>query len=373
MEEFVFYNGKKLRKGYTTGSCAAAAATAAAMALYKDEQPEAVQIQLPNQSSLMIPIAELKPEADSWVALVEKDGGDDADATDGMLIGVKVTRQATNEISLEGGIGIGRVTEVGLPIPVGEAAINPVPRKMIAEAVREVIGPDCGAQVEVFAPKGEEISKQTMNSRLGILGGISILGTSGIVTPMSEEGWKQAISMELAMKKEQGYRNIILCPGNYGEDFVVNTLGLSLDQVVSMSNFVGYVLKEVQRLEFEKVLLVGHLGKLIKVSAGIFSTHSKDADARTEILLANLALLGMPLTSLQEIEQCNTTEAAGEIIAKEGYQQVYQIIVDKIKQRSQLLLKYRKPEPEIEAVIFSSQRGYLASTQPLKQLTEDWR
>lgn len=373
MEDFVFYNGKKLRKGYTTGSCAAAAATAAAMALFKNKQLEAVQIQLPNQSSLMIPITQLKSEGESWVAFVEKDGGDDADATDGMLIGVKVTKQSTPKITLDGGKGIGRVTEVGLPISVGEAAINPVPRKMITEAVRKVIGPDCGAQVEVFAPDGEEIAKQTMNSRLGIIGGISILGTSGIVTPMSEEGWKQAISLELSMKKEQGYRKIVLCPGNYGEDFVVNTLKLSLDQVVSMSNFVGYVLKEVQRLGFEKVLMVGHLGKLIKVSAGIFSTHSKDADARTEILIANLALLGMPRACLQEIEQCNTTEAAGTIIAREGYESVYQVMVDKIKQRSQLLLKYRKPEPEIEVVIFSSQRGYLASTQPLKQLTEEWR
>ncbi|MBO1308009.1 cobalt-precorrin-5B (C(1))-methyltransferase [Enterococcus sp. 669A] len=373
MEEFVFYNGKKLRKGYTTGSCATAAATAAALYLVKDQQHEDVQIKLPNESMLTIPIASLELKADSCVAFVEKDGGDDADATDGMLIGVEISRNDTPEIKIDGGEGVGRVTEVGLQIPVGEAAINPVPRKMIAESVRKVIGPEQGALVKVFAPKGVEIAQQTMNSRLGIIGGISILGTSGIVTPMSEEGWKQAISVELEMKKQQGYKKIILCPGNYGEDFAVKELKLKAEQIVSMSNFVGYVLKEVQRLAFEEVLMVGHLGKLIKVSAGIFSTHSKDADARTEILIANLALLGMPVPQLQEIQACNTTEAAGEIIERYGYEGVYQVIADKIKQRSQDLLKYRKPETRIEVVIFSSQRGYLASTQPLAQVMEEWQ
>ncbi|MGM0216208.1 cobalt-precorrin-5B (C(1))-methyltransferase CbiD [Enterococcus sp. AZ109] len=373
MEEFVFYNGKKLRKGYTTGSCAAAAATAAALYLFRGQPLEDVQIKLPNEAMLTIPIAGLELQTDRCIAYVEKDGGDDADATDGMLIGVEIRCNNTSEIKIDGGEGIGRVTEVGLQIPVGEAAINPVPRQMITESVRQVIGSEKGALVTVFAPTGAEIAKQTMNSRLGIIGGISILGTSGIVTPMSEEGWKQAISVELAMKKQQGYKKIILCPGNYGEDFAVKELQLKADQIVSMSNFVGYVLKEVQRLAFDEVLMVGHLGKLIKVSAGIFSTHSKDADARTEILIANLALLGMPVNQLQEIQACNTTEAAGEIIANYGYEEVYQMIADKIKKRSQDLLKYRKPETQIEVVIFSSQRGYLASTQPLAQIMEEWQ
>lgn len=372
MEEFVFYNGKKLRKGYTTGSCAAAAATAAALDLFKNQQSEEVQIQLPNQGKLTIPINLLERGEASCQAFVTKDGGDDADATDGMQIGVEVAFSADKEIEIDGGIGIGRVTQAGLQIPVGQAAINPVPRKMIEEAVRGIIGPDKGAKVEVFAPEGEEIAKQTMNRRLGVLGGISIIGTSGIVTPMSEEGWKQSISVELEMKQKQGYKEIVLCPGNYGEDFAVNEMKLNANQIVSMSNFVGYVLKEVQRLGFEKVLMVGHLGKLIKVSAGIFSTHSKDADARAEVLIANLALMGMPMETLKEIQDCITTEAAGEIISREGYEAVYQEIADKIKQRSEGLLKYRKSEPEIDVVLFSSQRGYLASTKPLEKLLEEW-
>lgn len=373
MEEFVFYNGKKLRKGYTTGSCATAAATAATAFLFDEEAFEEIQIELPNKENLLIPIAGLEATEDGCQAFVVKDGGDDVDATDGMMIGVKVVKTSGHQIIIDGGSGIGRVTEVGLQIPVGEAAINPVPRKMIEESVRKIIGPKQGAEITVFAPEGEAIANQTMNRRLGILGGISILGTTGIVTPMSEEGWKQSISLELEMKKSQGHRSVILCPGNYGEDFVLNTLKLSSDRIVSMSNFVGYVLKEVQRLEFEKVLMVGHLGKLIKVSAGIFSTHSKDADARTEILIANLALLGMSVAQLKEIQKCLTTEAAGEIIVDAGYEAVYQVIADKVKQRSEDLLKYRKHEPRIEVVLFSSQRGFLASTLPLALLKEEWR
>ncbi|MBO0452137.1 MULTISPECIES: cobalt-precorrin-5B (C(1))-methyltransferase CbiD [Enterococcus] len=373
MEEFIFFNGKKLRKGYTTGSCATAAATAAAGLLFNNEAHENIQIELPNTEKLTIPIASLEMKEDTCEAFVVKDGGDDVDATDGMLIGAKLSKNATKQIIIDGGTGIGRVTEVGLQIPVGEAAINPVPRGMIEEAVRKIIGPEQGAKVVIFAPEGASIANQTMNRRLGIIGGISILGTTGIVTPMSEEGWKKSISLELEMKKSQGYRSVILCPGNYGEDFVLKTLKFGEDKIVSMSNFVGYVLKEVQRLEFEKVLMVGHLGKLIKVSAGIFSTHSKDADARAEILIANLALLGMSVEQLKKIQGCLTTEAAGDIIADAGYEKVYPIIAKKIKYRSESLLKYRKHQPIIEVVLFSSQRGYLASTKPIEVLKEEWK
>ncbi|MDH6363386.1 cobalt-precorrin-5B (C1)-methyltransferase [Enterococcus sp. PF1-24] len=370
-EDFVFYNGKKLRKGYTTGSCSTAAATAAAIKLFTGEELSEVKIQLPNETSLMIPIESIIARDDCVVAFVKKDGGDDVDATDGMLIGVEVKRRSKDQqIIIDGGQGIGRVTQVGLPTAVGEAAINPVPRKMIAQAVRQVIGEEQGALVTVFAPDGEKIAKQTMNSRLGIIGGISILGTSGIVTPMSEEGWKQAISIELEMKRKQGYRKIILCPGNYGEDFAVNELKLSPDYIVSMSNFVGYVLKEVQRLAFEEILLVGHLGKLVKVAGGIFSTHSKDADARMEILIANLALMGAPLSLLQAIEKCTTTEAATDLIEEANYQGVYQILADKIQQRSHQMLKYRDFLPQIDVVLFSSTKGYLAATKTVATLKE---
>lgn len=374
MEEFVYVNGKKMRKGYTTGSCATAASVAAAHLLLTEEECEEVCVVSPVDREIRIPIESIeRVDAKTAIVAVKKDGGDDADATHGMLIYSKVTLREDNCITIEGGEGVGRVTQEGLLVDVGKPAINPKPRKMIEDNVRKIIGETNGADVIIFAPEGYEVAKQTMNRNLGIIGGISILGTTGIVTPMSEDSWKAAISIELEMKKKQGFKKIILSPGNYGEDFALNKMSLNQDYIVSMSNFVGYVLKEVQRIGFEEVLMIGHLGKLVKVSAGIFSTHSKDADARAEILVANLALMGMPVADLERVSKCNTTEAAGDIISETGYEAVYQVIADKIKFRSEKLLKYREPKVKAEVVLFSSKTGLLASTKPIKELMEEWR
>ncbi len=374
MEEFVYVNGKKMRKGYTTGSCATAASVAATHLLLNNEECEEVVVLSPVDKEIRIPIESLERVDDKTaIVAVKKNGGDDADATHGMLIYSKVTLRDDSEVTIEGGEGIGRVTQEGLLVPIGKPAINPKPRKMIGDNVRKLLGETGGADVLIFAPEGYEIAKQTMNRNLGIIGGISILGTTGIVTPMSEDSWKAAISIELEMKKKQGFERIVLSPGNYGEDFAVNKMAIDEKKIVSMSNFVGYVLKEVQRIGFEEVLMIGHLGKLIKVSAGIFSTHSKDADARAEILVANLALMGMPIPDLERVSKCLTTEAAGDIISETGYEGVYKIIADKIKFRSEKLLKYRDPKVKVDVVIFSSKTGLLSSTKPIKELMEEWK
>ncbi len=374
MEEFVYVNGKKLKKGYTTGSCATAASVAAAHLLLNSEECEEVVVISPVDKEIRIPIVSLKrTDEKTAIAAVRKNGGDDADATHGMLIYSKVVLREDSEITIEGGEGIGRVTQEGLLVPIGQPAINPKPRKMIQDNVRKIIGDNLGADIQIFAPEGYEIAKQTMNRNLGIIGGISILGTTGIVTPMSEDSWKAAISIELEMKKKQGFERIVLSPGNYGEDFAVNKMMIDEKKIVSMSNFVGYVLKEVQRIGFKEVLMIGHLGKLIKVSAGIFSTHSKDADARAEILVANLALMGMSVPDLERISNCLTTEAAGDIISEMGYEGVYKIIADKIKYRSEKLLKFREPKVKVDVVIFSSKTGLLSSTKSIKELMEEWQ
>ena len=276
------------------------------------------------------------------------------------------------EIEIDGGQGVGRVTEKGLACDVGMAAINPTPRRMIEQHVREIIGPNCGARVIISVPGGEETAKLTYNSRLGIVGGISILGTTGIVNPMSEDSWKASITIELTMLYNQGHRSVVLVPGNYGEDFATNTVGIPAGRIVNMSNFVGHVLKEVQRIGFTKVLMIGHMGKFVKVAAGIFSTHSKDSDARMETLVANLALMGAPMELLEKVDKCLTTEAAGTAIKEFSYEGVYQVLADKIKARSERLLRYRKPEVSIEVVVFGTEEGYLASTQPLEQIKEEW-
>lgn len=373
MKDYVYHEGKKLRKGYTTGTCAAAAAKAAAAMVVKQEKIAGVSVVTANGTCLQIPVEKQEFDQQAAIAAVQKDGGDDIDATHGMWIYAKVTLNTGGEIRLDGGQGIGRVTQKGISVPVGEAAINPVPRKMIAAAVREELGTKLGADVIIFAPEGEERAERTMNSRLGIIGGISILGTTGIVTPMSDEGWKRSLSMELEMKKAQGFRKVILVPGNYGERFVEEQLGIDGKYVVSMSNFVGYMLKETQRLAFEEVLMVGHFGKLIKVSAGIFNTYSKDADARAEILVANLALAGAPVPLLKRIAACPTTDAAGEIMTAEGYSEVFQIITDKVKKRAEDFLKFSKPFVDINVVTFSTESGLLAATCDLSAIKEAWQ
>lgn len=373
MEEFVSYNGKKLRKGYTTGSCATAATIAAVKMLLHQKAVDQVKLIPPAGVELVIPIHNVQFNAQEASCSVIKDGGDDADATHGLHIYSTVRWREDGKIKIDGGEGVGRVTEEGLAVAVGEAAINPTPRKMIETEVNKLLKEGQGVDIIISAPGGEDVALGTMNPRLGIMGGISILGTSGIVTPMSEEGWKQAISIEMEQKQKLGFKQIILTPGNYGEDFILERTKLNEKYMVQMSNFVGYVLLEAMRLQFEKVLLVGHLGKFIKIAGGIFSTHSKDADARNEIMIANLALLGAPLGLLQEVEKALTTEKQAQLVIEAGYSQVYQRIVEKIKERVLKLYQFRAPDIEVEVITFLTKHDVVVSTKALKELEKEWQ
>lgn len=371
-QDYVYYNGKRLRKGYTTGTTATAASVAALKILLSQEPLEEISVNAANGQTAEFHLESVEFDQDKATVGIKKDGGDDQDATHGMIVYSTVNLRDDDQLTLDGGKGIGRVTKKGLANPPGMAAINPVPRKVIKQAVREVLGKDRGADVVISAPEGVDIAKLTYNPKLGIVGGVSILGTSGIVTPMSEESWKHSISIEMNIHRERGDEDIILTPGNYGEDFTKNVLQLPMDKQVQMSNFVGYVLHEVQRLGFKRCLMVGDLGKFIKVAGGIFSTHSKDADARAEIMVANLALLEAPQQLINDVYNSLTTISMVDYIDKAGYQKVYQQIVDRIKYRSEKLLAHRKPEVAIDAVIFSGQK-FLAATDDLDHLKESWR
>ena len=373
MDDYAYVNGKKLRKGFTTGTCATAATAAAISMILNQDIEEKVTVSTANGVEVTMDIKDPSFGELTASAAVEKDGGDDADATHGLLIYSTVTLiPDSNDIEIDGGEGVGRVTQKGLKCDVGMAAINPTPRAMIEKTARQLLGPNCGAKIIISVPGGEETAKLTYNSRLGIVGGISILGTTGIVNPMSEESWKASITIELTMLYNQGYRSVVLAPGNYGEDFATNVLGIPPHRIVNMSNFVGHVLKEVQRIGFTRVLMVGNMGKFVKVAGGIFSTHSKDSDARMEIIMANLALLGAPVELLEKVDQCITTDAAGTLIEEYHYEEVYQVLVDKMKFRSERLLRNRKPEVSIDVVTFGTEAGYLASTQTLEEIAEEW-
>ncbi len=372
-DDYVYYNGRKLRKGYTTGTTATGATVAAIKALIDQQEQVAVSVLAANGQSVTFEVAHCSFDRQKATAAIKKDGGDDQDATDGMLIYATVSKRSDHQITLDGGQGIGRVTQEGLANQPGMPAINPTPRKMIKQSARQVLGPKRGVDIVISAPEGERVAKLTYNPKLGIVGGISILGTSGIVTPMSEESWKHSISIEMNIHRKRGEDSIILTPGEYGEDFVKDEMGLSADRVVQMSNFVGYVLKEAQRLEFKRVLLVGDLGKMIKVAGGIFSTHSKDADARAEIMVANLALMGAPTDFLRQVYDCITTIAMTKLINEAGYQGVFQMIVDKIKKRADKLLAHHGKPVEVEAVIFSRSIGFLGASKPLAKIEAEWQ
>ncbi|MCE9885263.1 cobalt-precorrin-5B (C(1))-methyltransferase CbiD [Obesumbacterium proteus] len=369
----LWHNGKSYRKGYTTGSCATAAAKVAALMVLRQQVINQVSIVTPSGVTLRLNVEQPLICGQQASAAIRKDGGDDVDATHGMLIFAQLTLNDSGSISIVGGEGVGTVTRKGIGLPVGSSAINRTPLHTIEEAVREVIGPERGAEIVIFAPEGEERAQKTYNGRLGILGGISIIGTTGIVTPMSEESWKRSLALELEMKRAQGITSVILVPGNHGERFVQEQMQLNGDRVVTMSNFVGYMLQEAQRLGFHRVVLVGHLGKLIKVAAGIFHTHSHIADGRMETLVTRLALMGAPRELLQAVFECSTTEAAMELIEQQGWQAVYNDIAQAICARINQMLRFAVQPLQCDAVLFSFDNIVLGSSRPVNDIVADLR
>ena len=371
MEEYVYIDGKKYRRGYTTGSCATAAAKAAAHMLLTKNSIETVNIDTPKGIPLSLKVENIDINDKYAECSIQKDGGDDIDATHKMYIYARVEFIDSKEIIITGGTGVGKVTKKGLGIEIGESAINKTPRDMINSEVRKVIGENKGVKVTIFAPEGEIVAKKTFNPRLGIVGGISIIGTTGIVEPMSDEGWKKSLSIELEMKKAQGMDKIILVPGNHGEMFIKETLGIDMKYVVRTSNFIGYMLKEAQRIGFKKILMAGHLGKYVKIAGGIFNTHSKVADARNEILLANLALMNAPFELIKKVDECLTTEEFIEILDSneyEKYKEIYNILSNKCKQRIDIHLN--DEEIDVEVMIFSMEKELLGESSNASDFKE---
>ena len=372
-DDKIWHKGKAYRKGYTTGSCATAAAKVAALMILRQQIIHQISIVTPSGVTLQLNVEEPLIHGQQATAAIRKDGGDDVDATHGMLIFAQVTMRHDANISISGGTGIGRVTQKGIGLPLGHAAINKTPLQTIEAAVRDVLGPQRGADVVIFAPEGEDRALKTFNGRLGIEGGISIIGTTGIVTPMSEESWKRSLAIELEQKRANGFEKVILVPGNHGERFVTEQLKADANLVVTMSNFVGYMLQEAERLAFRHVVLVGHLGKLIKVAAGIFHTHSHIADGRMETLVTHLALAGAPNELLQQVYHCLTTEAAMDLIAQACYESVYDAIATRIVERVQQMLRYSPNPFSCDVVLFSLDNQPLGSNRTIADIAEDLR
>ncbi|MEG0370880.1 MAG: cobalt-precorrin-5B (C(1))-methyltransferase CbiD, partial [Clostridium sp.] len=361
--KYIYKNNKKLRMGYTTGSCAAAATKAATIMLISGKKLENISIITPKGIKLNLNIHDIDINKDFVSCGVKKDSGDDPDVTNGLLIYAKVSKSGKTGINISGGEGVGRVTKKGLECSVGEAAINKVPRSMIEYEVKSIID-ECeyklGVDVEIYVPGGEEIAKRTFNKRLGIIGGISILGTSGIVEPMSEKALIDSFKLEMRILYEEGFRYIILTPGNYGQTFVKDNYNIDEKYIVKVSNFIGEALDYAKELNFNGILIIGHMGKFIKLAGGIMNTHSKYADCRMEIIAANAALEGAGIDVINNIMQCITTDEAIEWLDSID---IRQKVMNRVINKIDFYINNRVYESvNLGAVMFSNIYGVLCST-----------
>ena len=362
---------KSLRSGVTTGASAAAAAQAAVIRLFKGEEIRAARIVNSRGQEIIVPIKHVSVHQGYVEAVVVKDGGDDPDVTDGLDISVSVSVSA-KDIVLIGGTGVGIVTKPGLQVPVGDSAINPVPRQMIIDAVREFIPGGTGVKITVSVPGGEEVAKKTLNPKLGIVGGISILGTTGIVEPMSEEAFKRSLVSQVSMARCYGFSTVCLTPGRLGERWSSEKIGIPAEAVVQISNFVGYMLKECVAQGVKKVILTGHHSKLTKVAAGNFHTHNKVSDARLETLAAYAGLLGASPLVIGEILNCITSEGALEILREHGLMEVMPLIAAKAAQRA---MNHVFDEIQVGVVMFTMAGDILAVDDNAVQIGREmnWR
>ena len=394
-----------MRYGFTTGSCAAAAAKAAAYMLLSGRQKNTITIETPKGIPYTADILEITRGEKAVRCAVRKDGGDDPDITSGTLIFAEVSltehkgAQATNDflqgqtlqsdandvvpvtdrntknvneedtrIRIDGGIGVGRVTKPGLDQPVGNAAINHVPREMITKEVLEVcklLDYRGSLYVEISAPEGEEIAKQTFNPRLGIVGGISILGTSGIVEPMSNQALLDTIRVELNQRRAEGFDYVAVAPGNYGLDFMKKAYHYDLDRSVKCSNFIGATIDMAVECGFTRMLLTGHIGKLIKVAGGIMNTHSKEGDCRMELLAAFAIHEGAGADVATRILDCVATEEAVRLLREAGKQQE---VMDYAMERIMFYLNKRAGgRMQIDCIMYDNAFGELAKSKEADQ------
>lgn len=391
---------KELAKGFTTGTCAQAATKAAMQMLFTGEKVEYVQVELPQGEKLQLDIMDIQRgykngqerdgkrvagnEASNLEytdrelpvmvsCAVKKNSGDDPDITNGVLVYSKVRFSDTGGIHIDGGNGVGRVMKPGLNQPVGEAAINRVPRQMIRKEVEEAceeVGYTGGIDVEISIPEGVRLAKETFNPRLGIEGGLSILGTTGIVNPMSEQALIDTIEVEMKVCLAEKYRYLIVAPGNYGLDFLKEQYSIEENDVVKCSNYIGQTIDMAVEQDCKGVLLVGHIGKLIKVSGGIMNTHSRWADCRMDLFATAALRAGIAGEKAVEFLDCVTTDDALEKCSMEERTR----IMEQIMMRMEEYLNYRgKGEIQVGAVTFSNVYGILGKTWQAEELIEKFR
>ena len=378
-----------MRYGFTTGSCAAAAAKAAAYMLFSGKIKEKITIQTPKGIPFHAQIVDIQRSESCVSCGVVKDGGDDPDITTGTIIYASVSVESGEEaasvdlsqqqkkdglpiIYIDGGLGVGRVTKPGLDQPVGNAAINHVPREMIEREVRQVcelLDYQDKLWIEISAPAGVELAEKTFNPRLGIVGGISILGTSGIVEPMSSQALLDTIYVELRQKYAMGKDIVAVSPGNYGLDYMKRAYDFDLDTSVKCSNYIGQTIDMACDIGFHKMLLTGHIGKLVKVAGGIMNTHSKEGDCRMEILVAAAVRQHVPVECLEAILDCVTTKEAVRILNTCGKKDA--VMSDLVEKIMFYLNKRGAGKIQIEVILYSNEFGELGKSTHAKQYLDE--
>lgn len=354
-----------MRYGFTTGSCAAAAAKAATYMLLTGKEKATITIETPKGIPFHAQIEEIYREETQVSCGVRKDGGDDPDVTTGALICATVSFGGDNHgIHIDGGIGVGRVTKRGLDQPVGNAAINQVPRKMIEKEVLEVCSvADFKGEllVTISVPDGEMIAEKTFNPRLGIQGGISILGTSGIVEPMSTQALLDTIQVELNMKQAEGLEVIGISPGNYGLDFMQKTYHYDLNNSVKCSNYIGDTIDMAAKTGFKGILLTGHIGKLIKLTGGMMNTHSKEGDCRMELMAAMGIRAGITSDTARAVLDCVATQGAIEILHEAHLLEATMKII--MEKACFYLEKRASGRLQIECIMYDNEYGELVKSK----------
>ncbi|MCD8217463.1 MAG: cobalt-precorrin-5B (C(1))-methyltransferase CbiD [Clostridiales bacterium] len=416
-DKYIIKGNKKLRYGYTTGSCAAAAVQAAARLLFSRKAVDVVRLTTPGGITLFLEPLDMSRTETSARCAIQKDAGDDPDVTDGLLVYASVRmcgreeslrqmeqfgwetgcdldgreeKQKTdieNEVlrfekseqniceycaavSIRGGEGVGTVTLPGLEQPVGAPAINRVPREMIlreAGAVCAEYGYAGGLEVTISVPGGRELAQKTFNPRLGIEGGISILGTSGIVEPMSEQALVATIELEMRQKSEK-QKYLLVTPGNYGADYLEGNFPFGSEEAVKCSNYVGQTIDLAVNMGLSGLLFVAHIGKFVKVAGGIMNTHSREADARMEILAACALQAGADADCARQILSAVTTDEGLRILREtDVWRETLDILVRKIDEN---LNRRAQGRMKIGAIVFSNVYGELGRTREVEELLE---
>ena len=370
-KQYIDRDGKQLALGYTTGSCSAAAAKAAMHMLLSGEEIMSVTLLTPKGITLDLEVLDIRRGEDSVTCGIRKDAGDDPDVTHGMIVYATVSYSDRPGVEIDGGIGVGRVTKPGLDQPVGNAAINSTPRRMIREVIEEQIDTAVqGIRVMISIPGGEEVALQTFNPRLGVVGGLSVLGTSGIVTPMSEQALTDTIRVEINVRLKEGYPILPIAPGNYGKAFFHEKYGFDMDMAIASSNFIAQSIEMAKDAGAKGILFIGHIGKLIKVAGGIRNTHSRYGDHRMEITcdLVREVCGGMKVDSEDEIDalcaeisECVAMDDAVRVLKEAALDEP---VMDCMTRHIyQTMNDWAGEHCPIEVIVFSNQYGVLGQSK----------